>query len=161
MRKNINIIKLKIDDIPNILTLIRLIIVFPIIYLLEIKALNLVWLLIVIGGITDFFDGYFAEKFKLKSKFGAILDPVTDKIFIIIPLIWLSVNNKIPFWSISIIIFREFIISALRDTKKDGLPAIKIAKYSHPKGYQQMTSFWHRFYCILGGKFGAPNTKKS
>ena len=123
-----NIKKLK-PNIPNILTISRLFLAIPLIIFLEINKLNLVFTLIIIGGITDYFDGYFARKLNLKTKFGAIIDPLTDKIFLLIPLIWLCKMGIIPFWSLAIILFRELIISALRTTKKDGLPASQLGKY--------------------------------
>ena len=122
LNKNKNIKKL-ITNIPNILTISRLFLTFPLIIFLEINRPNFVFALIILGGITDYFDGYFARKFNLKTKFGAIIDPLSDKIFLLIPLLWLSKMEIIPFWSLAIILFRELIISALRTTKKmDYLP---------------------------------------
>ena len=128
LNKNQNIKRLIVNT-PNILTLSRLILTFPIIIFLEINKLNFVFALIVLGGITDYFDGYFARKLNLKTKFGAIIDPLTDKIFLLIPLLWLCKMSIIPFWSLSIILFRELIISTLRTTMKDGLPASQLGKY--------------------------------
>ena len=126
--KNKNIKKL-IENIPNILTISRLFLTFPLIIFLEINKTNFVFVLIVLGGITDYFDGYFARKLNLKTKFGAIIDPLTDKIFLLIPLLWLCKIDLIPFWSLALILFRELIISALRTTVKDGLPASRLGKY--------------------------------
>ena len=121
--------KFNIKNIPNGITLLRLILIIPIIIFLEFDTINFVWIVLIIGSITDYFDGYIAKKFNLVSRFGSILDPVVDKIFITIPLIWLCLNQTIPFWSLSLIIIREFIISAIRENNKDGLPALKIAKF--------------------------------
>ena len=128
LNKNNNIKKL-IANIPNILTLSRLFLTFPLIIFLEINKTNFVFVLIVLGGITDYFVGYFAKRLNLKTRFGAIIDPLTDKIFLLIPLLWLCRMGIIPFWSLAIILFRELIISAIRTTSKDGLPASKLAKY--------------------------------
>ena len=118
----------KNKNIPNILTLSRIFLTFPLIIFLEINKPNFVFVLIILGGITDYFDGYFARKLNLKTKFGAIIDPLTDKIFLIIPLLWLCKIEIIPFWSLAIILFRELIISALRSSMKDGLPASQLGK---------------------------------
>jgi len=126
VKKNIQILK---TNIPNILTISRLFLTFPLIIFLEINNTNLVFTLIIIGGITDYFDGYFARKLNLKTKFGAIIDPLTDKIFLLIPLLWLCKMGIIPFWSLAIILFRELIISSLRTTMKNGLPASQLGKY--------------------------------
>ena len=118
-----------ISNIPNILTITRLILTFPLIIFLEVGNTKLVFILIIVGGITDYFDGFFARKLNLKTRFGTILDPLTDKIFLLIPLAWLAKMYLIPFWSFAIILFRELIISALRTTIKDGLPASQLGKY--------------------------------
>ena len=122
-------INISIKKIPNILSVLRLFLSLPLIIFLELKKTNIVFLIIILAGITDYLDGYIARKFNLKTKFGAIIDPLADKIFIIIPLLWLSQKNLIPFWSISIIFLRELIISALRKTSKDGMPASTLGKY--------------------------------
>ena len=137
LNRNKNLKKI-ISNIPNILTISRLFLTFPLIIFLEINLPYFVLGIIVLGGITDYFDGYFARKLNLKTKFGAIIDPLTDKIFLLIPLLWLSKIDVIPFWSLAIILFRELIISALRSSNKDGLPASQLGKYK--------TSFF--FYCI-------------
>ena len=126
--KRINL-QTAIKFLPNSLTLIRLLIVFPIIYFLETNKFAFILPLLILGGLTDYFDGYFAKRYNLMTSFGAVIDPVADKIFTIIPLLWLSTQNIIPYWSISIIIFREFIVSAFRSTRKDGLPASRQAKF--------------------------------
>ena len=122
-------IKQLIANIPNILTISRLFLTLPLIIFLEINKTKFVFALIILGGITDYFDGYFARKLNLKTKFGAIIDPLADKIFLLIPLLWLSKMEIIPFWSLALILFRELIISALRTTMKDGLPASQLGKY--------------------------------
>ena len=117
------------NNLPNFITSIRLILTIPLIIFLETNNTFLVWIIILIGGITDYLDGYYARKYKLKTKIGAILDPLADKIFIIIPFIWLCKYEVIPFWSLSILLIREFLISSFRVTQENGLPALKIGKY--------------------------------
>ena len=116
-------------NLPNYITSIRLVFTIPLIFFLETNNILFVWIIILFGGITDYLDGYIARKFKLKTKIGAILDPLADKVFTIIPFIWLSKYEVIPFWSLSILLVREFLISAFRVTKENGLPALKIGKY--------------------------------
>ena len=142
--KNKNIKKL-IANIPNILTISRLFLTFPLIIFLEINKTRFVFALIILGGITDYFDGYFARKLNLKTKFGAIIDPLADKIFLLIPLLWLSKMEIIPFWSLALIVFRELIISALITTKKDGLPASQLGKYKTFSFFIALVIFFQPF----------------
>jgi len=116
-------------NIPNLITIFRILLIFPIIVFLEINFKSFVCFFIIIGGISDFADGFIAKKYNLKTSLGATLDPLADKIFILIPFTWLCVNQIIPFWSFSIIIFREFLITSIRNSKSHGMPAISIAKY--------------------------------
>ena len=106
--------------IPNFLTLFRSLaaIVLPliIIYGGEIGALMATPILIL-AGITDYFDGFLARKYNASSDIGEILDPIADKILIIFILFALAVNLSsylIGFMS-SIILSREIWVSALRD----------------------------------------------
>ena len=119
---------LKMNNLPNYLTTIRLIFTVPLVIFLETNNIFYVWIIIILAGITDYLDGYLAQKYNLKTKLGAILDPLADKVFLIIPFIWLCKYEVIPLWSLSILVLREFLISAFRGTRDNGLPALKIAK---------------------------------
>ena len=116
-------------NIPNLLSISRLILVLPLILFLEINRPFYVFILIIIGALTDYFDGLIARKFNLKTRLGAILDPLSDKVLYLIPLVFLCKNNIIPFWSLALILFRELIISSLRNATKDGLPASQLGKF--------------------------------
>ena len=120
---------INLKNIPNILTLVRIILIIPIVFFLEVSNLNAVWYFLLIAGISDYLDGYYARKYNFITKIGSILDPLADKIIIIIPLIWLCKENFIPYWSLALITLREFIITAFRSSKNDGMPASKLAKY--------------------------------
>ena len=126
IRKNLQKLAL---NIPNLLSISRLFLVFPLILFLEINKPFYVFILIITGGLTDYFDGLIARKFYLKTRLGAILDPLSDKVFYLIPLVFLCKNNLIPFWSLTLILFRELIISSLRNLTKDGLPASQLGKF--------------------------------
>jgi len=118
--------------IPNILTIGRIIIVpiFVITFFIPGFFGDLIpFFLFVLASFTDYLDGLFARWLNSVSKIGSILDPLADKIIIIIPLIWLCKENIIPYWSLSIITLREFIITAARSTSNDGMPASRYAKY--------------------------------
>ena len=130
-------------NIPNIITIFRILLIFPIIIFLEINFKSFVWFFIIIGGISDFADGFIAKKYNLKTSLGATIDPLADKIFILIPFTWLCVNQIIPFWSFSLMLFREFIITSFRNSKRNGMPAINIAKY---KSFFQFLSLLLLFY---------------
>ena len=68
----------------------------------------------VIAAITDFFDGYLARKYNLVTSFGKLIDPLADKILVSAAFVYLSAIDVCPFWVTIVIIFREFLVTGLR-----------------------------------------------
>ena len=115
--------------IINGLTITRILLGLPIIISLRYGNNGVCIFLILIGGLTDFLDGYFARKYDHKSVFGAKLDPLADKIVLIGPMIWLAHENLVPLWTIWLIISRELLITSWRSDKTSGGPASIQGKY--------------------------------
>ena len=115
--------------IINGLTISRILIGLPIIILLRNGNNDIFILLILIAGLTDFLDGYFARKYAHQSAFGAKLDPLADKILLLGPMIWLVHENLVPLWAIWLIITRELLITNWRSNKTSGGQASIEGKY--------------------------------
>jgi len=115
--------------IINGLTISRILLGLPIIISLRNGNNDVFIFLILIAGLTDFLDGYFARKYDHKSVFGAKLDPLADKILLIGPMIWLVHENLVPLWTIWLIISRELLITSWRSDKTSGGPASIQGKY--------------------------------
>ena len=97
--------------LPNILSLIRIILV-PLILWLLIKDLFIISAItITIVGLTDFFDGYLARKYNSESLVGFYLDAIADKVLIITIYLILGIKLLLPLYLIILIIFREVLIS--------------------------------------------------
>ena len=116
-----------LKSLPNLLSLSRVVIIPFIIVLLEvlkytapsnIDMLELISfvcaVLFSIGGITDFFDGYFARKYKEVTNVGKLLDPITDKLLISTTMIMLVSIGRLHAWIVAIIIGREIAVTGLR-----------------------------------------------
>jgi CDP-diacylglycerol--glycerol-3-phosphate 3-phosphatidyltransferase len=65
--------------------------------------------------ITDWLDGFIARSYGMASDFGAFLDPVADKIMVVVSLLIVLDMALIHYWVALVIILRELIISALRE----------------------------------------------
>ena len=115
--------------IINGLTISRILIGLPIIISLNNGNNEVFIFLILLGGLTDYLDGYFARKYDHKSAFGAKLDPLADKILLIGPMIWLVHENLVPLWAVWLIISRELLITSWRSDKTSGGPASIQGKY--------------------------------
>jgi CDP-diacylglycerol---glycerol-3-phosphate 3-phosphatidyltransferase len=106
--------------IPNILTLIRIILIPVLVIVFYMPGQWTYQLSAAIFGIaalTDLLDGYLARRLNQTSPFGAFLDPVADKLMVAVALVLLVQDNPAPLFAIpaAIIIGREIAISALRE----------------------------------------------
>ena len=102
--------------IPNIISLSRIFLVIPIIYLILNGNVNFALLVFVFGCLTDFLDGFFARKFNQESILGENLDLLADKLFIGILLVFLPFHfDNLLFLIFSILIIaRELAIGSIR-----------------------------------------------
>lgn len=105
--------------LPNILSGVRIVLapIFLVLFFQDDFLLKAIGLgVYIVAAITDYYDGYFARKYKVFSDFGAFLDPLADKFltfsgFIVLPFIAL---DQFPWWTIVLIILRDTVITALR-----------------------------------------------
>jgi CDP-diacylglycerol---glycerol-3-phosphate 3-phosphatidyltransferase len=107
-------------SIPNILTSFR---IFMIPLMIVVYFLPFTWnltgtaLIFAIAGWTDWLDGYIAREYKQGTAFGAFLDPVADKLLIVVSLV-LVVEAHANIFVVSsaiVILGRELLVSALRE----------------------------------------------
>ena len=102
--------------IPNLLSLSRIFLIFPIIFCIMINSIQLAILFFLIASFTDFLDGYFARYLDQESILGANLDLLADKIFVSSLLIFISFHfDNIIFLIMTILIVaREISIGTIR-----------------------------------------------
>lgn len=97
-------------NIPNILTLFRILLV-PIFVILLIYGYSFyAFLAFIIAGITDALDGFIARFFNQKTVLGAYLDPIADKLLLVTSYIVLAVIGIIPAWLTVLVISRDIYI---------------------------------------------------
>lgn len=102
--------------IPNLISLSRIFLIFPIIFCIMINNIYLAILFFLIASFTDFLDGYFARYLDQESILGANLDLLADKIFVSSLLIFISFHfdNLIFLMMTILIIAREISIGTIR-----------------------------------------------
>ncbi len=99
--------------LPNLISLFRVLITPVIGYCLYIDselATYTALVLMFFAGISDALDGYIARKMNLVSDFGVAFDPICDKIFAIIMLVFLILFREFPLWLAGIILGRDLLI---------------------------------------------------
>jgi len=104
-------------NIPNILTLLRIIMIpiFYVVFFSDITNSSLFAALIfIVASLTDWFDGFLARKWSLVTNFGKIMDPLADKLLVMTALGCLLTSFRIPAWAVIVILAREMAITGLR-----------------------------------------------
>ncbi|HKZ52124.1 MAG TPA: CDP-diacylglycerol--glycerol-3-phosphate 3-phosphatidyltransferase [Candidatus Acidoferrales bacterium] len=105
--------KQPIFTFANQLTLLRLLLI-PF-FALSILAGNYGWGLglLVVAGLTDFFDGLLARRLEQRTPLGAMLDPIADKLLLSTSFIVLAVSGAVPWWLSILVLSRDFLILAV------------------------------------------------
>ena len=136
-------------NLPNKLTVFRVIMILPFVILLLGSHEGWGWFqaifgeqgtaaewialaVFIVASLTDMLDGKIARKYHLVTNFGKFMDPLADKLLVCAAMIVLVEMGRIPSWIVVIIISREFIISGFRLIASD-------------KGVVIAASYWGKF----------------
>jgi CDP-diacylglycerol---glycerol-3-phosphate 3-phosphatidyltransferase len=104
-------------NLPNIITLSRIPLMFLVVWLMKQEwpgAATMAFWLFIIAAVGDWLDGYLARKMKLISLFGKFMDALTDKIFVVGIMIVFVEESIVPIYLVLIVLCREFLISGMR-----------------------------------------------
>jgi len=64
----------------------------------------------VVAGLSDWLDGFSARKLNASGKTGVILDPMADKILLVVLFVQLALSNLIPVWMLALAVTRDVVI---------------------------------------------------
>ena len=96
--------------IPNLITLMRFLMVPAVIYALLLGATMPAFVIFVIAGISDAVDGFIARQFNQQSELGAYLDPIADKLLLVTVFIMLAILGDLPRWLVVLVVSRDVLI---------------------------------------------------
>jgi cardiolipin synthase len=97
-------------DIPNVITLLRIVLVIPVIYLLLKREFSYALILFFVAGLSDGLDGYLAKRNNWTSRLGSILDPLADKLLLVFSYLALGWLGEIPMWLVIAVMLRDVVI---------------------------------------------------
>jgi cardiolipin synthase (CMP-forming) len=97
-------------NIPNLITLGRILLVPVVVWAIAGGAMWLAFLLFVAAGVSDAVDGYLAKRFNMTTELGAYLDPLADKALIVSIYLTLGINGDIPRWLVIMVVSRDIMI---------------------------------------------------
>lgn len=132
-------------NIPNALTIFRVLLVPPIIVLIIMDSLPTMAValgLFLLSALTDSLDGAIARKFNQTSEFGAYFDPIADKFLVWgVYTVFATFSFKdlfIPFWLIAFIYLRDLFVTYLRSYSRKNKIKFKTSVVAKAKTLVQM-----------------------
>ena len=114
----------RILTVPNLMSFARLLIL-PFVYWELASGRLLRGLLVgIVFGATDWLDGYVARRFDQVTKLGQLLDPLSDRLFIMTIAIALIVSGLLPWWLVAAVVVRDaaLLVASLAMLGKGGRP---------------------------------------
>jgi cardiolipin synthase (CMP-forming) len=101
-----------VRHIPNIISVIRILLVVPIAIALFHERLALAVSLFALAAVSDAADGFLARRFGWQSELGAVLDPIADKLLLATIFVTLGLLKLVPLWLMVAAVARDVIIVA-------------------------------------------------
>jgi cardiolipin synthase len=97
-------------SIPNLITLLRVILVPIVVWAIISGEMLLAFSLFLIAGISDAVDGFLAKRFHMESELGAYLDPLADKALIVSIYVSLGIARALPISLVILVVSRDIMI---------------------------------------------------
>ena len=99
-----------IRQLPNLITIARLLLVPPAGWLLWQENYGLALVVIAVAGLSDFIDGELARRYDWRSRFGELADPLADKLLVSVVFVVLVLQQHIPIWLVAVVVLRDVVI---------------------------------------------------
>jgi cardiolipin synthase len=96
--------------LPNLISLLRLVAAPFVAWLLYAGRFREALVLLGLAGLTDWLDGYAARKLGISDRLGVILDPMADKILLVVVFVSLGFLGLIPWWLFVMVVARDLVI---------------------------------------------------
>ncbi|HBH36437.1 MAG TPA: CDP-alcohol phosphatidyltransferase [Gammaproteobacteria bacterium] len=103
---------MNLRQLPNTISVFRILLVFPIIYLLLDHQYQQTLVLFVIAGVSDGVDGFLAKYYGWQTWLGGVLDPLADKFLLVSCFIALAWMGLLPWWLVALVMLRDVVIIA-------------------------------------------------
>jgi cardiolipin synthase len=97
-------------NIPNTLTLARIVLVPLVIWLIVTHEMTAAFVLFLLAGVSDAADGYLAKRFQWRTELGSYLDPIADKLLLMSIYVTLGFSNQLPAWLVIAVVSRDILI---------------------------------------------------
>lgn len=97
-------------NLPNAISLGRLLLVPLTIWLMLGGRYGVAFWVFAAAGVSDGLDGFIAKRFDMRTRLGAMLDPIADKALIVSVFLTLGAAHELPVWLVILVVFRDAMI---------------------------------------------------
>ncbi len=97
-------------NLPNLITLGRILLVPVVVWAIGSGQMQIAFLVFLIAGLSDAVDGFLAKRLGMTSDLGAHLDPLADKALIVSIYVALGITAAIPRWLVILVVSRDILI---------------------------------------------------
>src|SRR5438132_13309320 len=97
-------------NLPNLISLGRLLLVPLAISLILDGNYSAAFWILVVAGFSDALDGFIAKRFDRRTRLGALLDPLADKVLLVSVYVTLGIAGQIWTWLVVLVVFRDVMI---------------------------------------------------
>lgn len=123
----------RVFTLPNVLSVLRLLAIPVFVWLaMGPRADGAAALVLALGGVTDFLDGFLARRWNQISRVGQLLDPVADRLSTLAVLIVFLARGVVPWWFVVLLVGRDVVLAVhlggLRRHGVTGLPVNFVGK---------------------------------
>jgi cardiolipin synthase len=101
---------MSLRHLPNLLCVLRILLVYPVAHWILQERYADVMLLFALAASTDALDGFLAKRFGWTSQLGKFLDPLADKLLLLAVFICLSINGDVPWVLTGLVLLRDLVI---------------------------------------------------
>ncbi|MBV9092148.1 MAG: CDP-alcohol phosphatidyltransferase family protein [Mycobacteriaceae bacterium] len=143
----------RVLTVPNMLSVVRLVLVPVFLYLLLVAHAD-AWAtgILMFTGASDWADGKIARLMNQSSRLGELLDPLVDRIYVVTVPIAFGLRRFVPWWIVAVLIGRDVLLAAtLPALRRRGLTSLPVTYIGKAATFGLMSGF----PLILLGQFGA------
>lgn len=101
---------MKRQDIPNVITVVRILLIVPVVVLLLQRQFAAALLLFTVAGASDAIDGHLARRYGWTTPLGGIIDPLADKAMMVSSFVVLTWLDLVPVWLLVAVVARDVVI---------------------------------------------------
>lgn len=101
---------LRRDDIPNLISILRIFLAIPVVWMLLLRRFDVALVLFAVAGVSDGLDGFLAKHYGWQSRLGGLLDPMADKVLLVSSYVCLALLGLIPTFLMVLVIVRDLVI---------------------------------------------------